>query len=284
MFKPAIITSVLLIGGLTLTGCTANSSETASQSSSDGKSYSGFQEFQNKSIVKDSNGEYMSTQLSGNSKALTYDVTRTQPDFYRLGFTDEDGKTAQEWLAKFIGSEGIDSSGLDDKTSAAKWAETNFDTYLAGPYIDELRKDVSSDTSQYSFIVKGLPLTVRDGKPRIKSSTIHINEITASKDDKGTYLEILGTATTQYRASEKNILAYALKANEEQKLDEATITAVYPKLKDGKEETIDSVFNFHYYLQKIDGKWKIVNYNNGNSWQIESMRADAVAAEATPSK
>lgn len=284
MFKPALIASVVLVGGLSLTGCTA-SNVNDSASSSDGKSYSGFQEFENKTLIKDENGEYMSTQISPTSNALKYDVTRTSPDFYRLGFTDADGKSAQEWLAKFIGSEGIDSAGLDNATAASKWVDANFDTYVAGPYVDELRKDISATDSQYSFLIKSLPLTVRDGKPRVKSSTIHINEVTASKDEKGTYLEIAGTATTQYRASEKNILAYAVKANESQKLDEATITAVYPKLKDGKEEVIDSVFNFRYYLQKIDGKWKIVNYNNGNTWQIESMRADAVAgSEATPSK
>lgn len=279
MFKPIILSATILSGALLLTGCTSSLND--STSTTDGKSYGVFKDFSDKAIVKDDSGEYMATQLNENSKANIYDVARTMPDFYRYGFTDADGKTAQDFITKFVASEGLDSISLDSK-NANKWVETNFDTYLGGPYADELRKDIASGDSQYSFLVEGLPLTVRDSKPRIKSSSIHVNQITASKDDKGSYLEIYGTAIVQYRASEKNILAYAVKANESQKLDEATITAVYPKLKDGKEETIDEVFNFHYFLQKIDGKWKIVNYNNASSWQIESMRADnASGAEAS---
>lgn len=276
--KPAVIASIILAGGLTLTGCTTSA---GTAPTTDGKTYGVFKDFTEDKKVTDEFGEYTVTKLNPSSTATVYDITRTQPDLYRYGFTDTDAKEAQQVVANFVASEGVDSIMLDNTNNNQKWLDANFDKWLGGPFSSALKEDILNANSEYSFVVKGLPLTVRDGKPRILSNSIHINNITASKDNSGKYIEIYGNATTQYRASEKNIMEYAIKANAEQKLDAGTISAVYPKLKDGKEEVIDSSFNFRYFLQKIDGKWKIVNYNNYSTWQIESMRADNSSANSS---
>lgn len=278
MFKQASIASIILAGSLALTGCTAASTDTATDKNS--STYGVYKDFTDNVKVTDEFGDYMSTKLASGSKATTYDPSRTQPDFYRYGLTDKDGQEIQTWIANFVASEGVDSTMLDNPDAGQKWLDANFDTYLGGNYAEELKTDILKKES--SFVVKGFPLTVRDGKPRITSNTIHINSISAYKNQEGTFVEVYGTATTKYRATEKNIVANTVKVNSEQKLDEATITAIYPGLKDGKEEVIDSKFDFYYILEKIDGKWKIVGYNNNPVWQIESMRNENANAGEAP--
>lgn len=279
MLKQAAIASILLAGSLALTGCTAET--TTPDANKNSSTYGTYKDFTDNVKVTDEFGEYMSTKLNSNSKATTYDPSRTQPDFYRYGFNDKDGQEIQTWIANFVATEGVDSIVLDNPNVSQKWIDTKFDEYMGGDYAQELKTDILKEDS--SFVVKGLPLTVRDSKPRITSNVIHINSISAYKNDEGTFVEVYGTATTKYRATEKNIVANTVKVNAEQKLDEGTITAIYPGLNDGKEEVIDSKFDFYYIMKKIDNKWKIVGYNNNRVYQIESMRNEnATSSETAP--
>lgn len=276
MFKTATIITALVISGLTLTGCTAGGTgvnDSTSKVQGDGKTYPTFTDFINDTLVKDEHGEYISTKINPNSKALVYDPSRTQPQFYNLGFTDTDGKEAQKFVAEFVAKEGLDSIALDDNAQLQKWVDEKFDTYMGGDYTGNMKKDilVTSEETYFPFM-KGFPLTVRDSKPRLTSSVIHINSVDATENETGTYVIVSGDATAKYRATEKNVLANTVKANSEQKMDEGTVLAAYPSLKDGKPEVIDARFYFNYTVQKIDGKWKIVDYNNSRVWQVESMR------------
>ena len=281
MFKPLALTSIILAGGLALTGCTATSTTANNAGSSDGKTYGTYKDFTDNVSVTDSFGTYMSTKLNPDSKALTYDPSRTQPQFYNLGYTDTDGAELQKFIANFVATEGTDSIALDSKDGSQKWVDTVFNTYMGGDYAGDMKADILKEDS--NFFVKGLPLTVRDSKPRVTSSSIHINQVDAYTNSSGKFVTVSGDATTKYRATEKNVLANTIEANKANNLDEATILAVYPSLKDGKEEVIDSQFTFYYILQKLDGKWKIVGYNNNRVYQVESMRNNATpTAGATP--
>lgn len=279
MFKPAALTAVILAGGLALTGCTATATNNPTSGSSDGKTYGTYKNFTDNVAVTDSNGTYMSTKLTADSPAYIYDPSRTQPQFYNLGYTDTDGKALQKWVADFVATEGTDSIAVDNKDGSQKWVDTVFNTYMGGDYTGDMKTDIVKEDS--NFFVKGLPLTVRDGKPRIISNTIHINQIDAYTNSAGKFVTVSGDATTKYRALEKNVLANTVEANKANNLDEATVLVAYPSLKDGKDEVIDSQFNFYYILQQFEGKWKIVGYNNNRVYQIESMRNNATPT-ATP--
>lgn len=282
IIKSSLIAMVIVGSVFTVTACSpvgnSESSETSIPSYIHGDVIDNV-------MVKDQYGEYMSTKLSPNAKALIYNNGRTNSTLYDAGFTDEDAASAQKFVAEFVAEQGTDSIVLDNAEENDKWIE-QAGKYFGGEQKKDLLDNVKSDDS--SIIVNRFPLLVRDGKTRVITNSINIYGIGAISAEEAVtdvskltpeeaekinvknstgekYIQVYGLADTVYRVTEENLIKY-LVDQQEGKLTKEDLQGSLPEFATGKEKKIINQFEFTYTLQKTDKGWVIVGTNNTFNW------------------
>jgi hypothetical protein len=228
--------------------------------------------------VTDALGTYENTGINPKDAIMTkVDPSIVAPSVAANGFTPADTLSAQQYVATFIASQGLDSNAVDlpESTGWNVWEKNEASKYIYAPLKSELLTPTATDKSDRSIIINNnqngvYPPLVRDGKPRLSNTTIGANAISGGSDPKaGKYLYLEGTAIADYRVSQKNSIAWLLKNNP--KYTEATLKAARPDLFANSEDDFQTTLTWKYAVVKDGASWKIAGFDN--TWEY-TMQAN----------
>jgi len=210
--------------------------------------------------VTDEYGSYIKTTISPDDESYKTLVGDVDPALYTNGYTEADVLSAQQFVATFAASESTDSTAVDGNGWEA-WRANVGPQYVSGPFAQDLLNPAANGTDDRAGIIfnnpnNSTPLMIRDGKPRLTSNVITIDSIKNVDYEGAHYIKVNGSASTSYRVSDADGLAWAMQRNN---LTQEEVISQVPTLNDGKENTFLNTFNFGYTLEKkADGSWGIV--------------------------
>jgi hypothetical protein len=194
----------------------------------------------------------------------TIDDNGTDPSAKSVGFSNAEIKSAQNWVADFVSTQGVDSSAVDgDKAAWDAWTKANAAKYFDA---DNVKAIISNkDASERSSVIYNNPKDaitplVRDGGVRISSEKLSV-DTTQGFDNTGyKRLQIGGEANVAYRVSPEQAQA-ALKAARPN-ATEAQLKAQFPKAFNAKEDKLTLTFKYLYSVRPVGDSWKITGYSN----------------------
>lgn len=164
--------------------------------------------------MSNSAGEYCSVIIDPNSPAMTYDPSKTAPELYALGYTDEQLEHLQQHTVTRVVEAQVDNPAAAlPREEVTSWVLENAHTYFLDSMVTHLLDEEENDNGLNSSDIillssEVLPPLVMDGRPRVAQVTIEIDSIelrTLSKNDKAlgmTWTEDVGIVlrtTTSYR-------------------------------------------------------------------------------------
>jgi len=207
-----------------------------------------------KDQVKDERGEYCHVAIDPNAEALKRDDSKITTDTLTpLNITADQAYEYQKKAVEFFGSEGVDSTVLDNnpteapnEAAEAAWYAANQDKFDENA---KLEYSVPGKLASSNIVINGYtPKLVRDGAPRVDKSSIVVNEVYGKAGVDGIANQVvvnLGAKVT-YRATDEETVAWKLTGAG---ATEESVKAEFPELFDGKGENtilVDGKFAYSY--------------------------------------
>lgn len=267
----------LLVPGLALAGCSAGHITTpstgTSASSQPGTSQTSTPRPSTSTSTPASNAKtiagngqkvtdkYGTYEHAAPVKATIDSSTEIASSVKKVGFTDEQLKSAEDFISNFVSTQTIDSTAVDGgSASYDAWVKANKGKYLVAANADQLV--AGHDGQEAALIFHTAPkgtLFTRDGGVRIASEKLFIDSV-EGYDDVYKRLQVGGTANVQYRVSSEASIA-ALKAAHPG-TSEADLKAKFPKAFNGTDDVLKFDLTYLYSITPDGDSWKIGGYSN----------------------
>jgi len=219
-------------------------------------------------VITDQYGSYQPVQLDPNDPLnKQVDPAIVDGSVQAEGWSEADVLGAQQYVANFVGSEGIDSKALDTGAAGySQWLNENASKYMVPMYRDSLVQDATPvfiNNNAKSEI--NVPF-IRNGGPRVSSSDINFTSISAQQFDSGKVIVVEGNYTTNYTAKNSDVL----KAYVDSGRTKEDVLATLPKLSDANgTTTIKGTMTFMYGVQKEGSSWIFSGYQNSFDNQVQ---------------
>jgi hypothetical protein len=214
-------------------------------------------------VLSNEHGSFTQMKLDPNSDALTWDASKVTAA--GLGsFSEADATSAQKWVAEFVASDSTDSYALNGTAEdAARWFEENKATLIDPDNLalfEAPPTDNAENASDRHSIINtdnrsNVPVLIYDGGPRVANNEIDFNSFEHYLNGED-YLKINGSAITKYRTTDE---ASAAKFTEKYGPGE---TDAYPGFTDGKDGTVNFLWNFTYFVIPDGDSWRLASYDN----------------------
>lgn len=214
--------------------------------------------------VTDDKGTYQRVTLSPDDDAMKLNPANVDASVAAAGWSEADTLSGQQFIAKFVSEEGVDSNAVDSTSGWEKWKSEQSASYVA-PEWSNMVSEPSQGSDRSAFITNnpnesGVPL-IRDGSPRVASSSVSVDKVSSMEIGGANNLVVSGKAVTQYRVTDATMLA-SWQANNPDATKEA-ILKEKPELADGKDGTYTSTFDFMYSVRPDAASgWLITGYQN----------------------
>jgi hypothetical protein len=220
--------------------------------------------------VTDAYGTYTRTTINPAAAAMTVDPANLDTASL-TAWSDAQIHSAQQWTARFIAEEFIDSEASDIGAVWEEWKADEGQRLIDTSYID---LSAPSNEGLRTAIVfnTGSPnnedsmVFVRDGGPRIATTSINVMGVEGFAFEGTNYLTVDVDATAEVRVEDESVVGSYLLTNPDQTA--AGIVEDYPEYGDGEinYEKFSSDINYRL-VATPEGSWKIAGWDT--SWDGE---------------
>jgi hypothetical protein len=220
--------------------------------------------------VTDEHGTYARTTISATAAAMSVDpATLDMPA--GAPWSADDILSAQQWVAKFIVEEFLDSRAFDTKDGWSAWKADEGQRYVNTGFID-LEKGIE-ETGRSAIILnssdKATIVSPRDGEPRFVSTEINVTDVANYEENGGIYIRIAAETSSVIRVTDAAFIRSVQEANPGSSME--SIEADFPAYTDGVDGTWSLDADIEYFLEKIEPSgWRIVGFNT--DWEPEFER------------
>jgi hypothetical protein len=215
--------------------------------------------------VTDEYGTYTRTTLSADDNAMTVNPATVDPSVTQAGWTDTDVTSAQQFVAKFVAQETLDSRALDTANGWEEWKKDEGTRFVNTQYINLNDKAPNSDRS--AFILNNMngtvPVATRDGGSRIQNANVEITQLKNVSQDGVNYITVTGTGTASYRVTDEAMIESFLKANPDSTRE--SVISENPIFNDGVEGSLNYDVSFDYTVEKT---------TSGEGWVIAGFQTN----------
>ena len=214
--------------------------------------------------VTDAGGTYTQTTINPDAAALQFDAASVDISARDAGFTDAQLESAQKWVVTFVAEEQADSISVDSTPGWDEWQRDNVAKYLLPSYVDMLLAPAEDNGDRTGLIYNNpndsVPPLVRDGKPRLSSTTITVSEVSGGADPAGSYVWVGGKTAVEYRVSDQEAQKFAQTQNPGLSAEE--LQSRLPALYDGDINPYSVNMEWGYAVLPAGDSWQIGGYNN----------------------
>ena len=242
--------------------------------------------------ITDAFGSYCRTALDPDSAAAQFDAATVDLESLETyGFTLDEAEAAQSVALRYVAELGLDSSRLDDYSTAdTVWFETVKESFTpsAQSYLSPMVESFGLRDSGV-IMTQSLPSPLgRDGGPRATSTELAVDRIFAAPglDRQTPVLVVSTTFSTAYSATDAAIVDAAIRDERgTSNLTEDSLRTTTPTLFDGNDDEgllLTGGFNVGFGA----GEMSRIEYV-GTAWVLatgdQNLRVDAFEPEVEPS-
>lgn len=245
---------------------TAKPSSTSSASASPTKSAGVYGDSVDLREVTDKYGKYEQTTISPKASAMKLNDSVVTPGA-KSTWSNQELTSAQQFVAKFVAEEGVDSTAVDNADAWDAWKTTNKKYFEDSQYASMMAanatgKDrpavIGNDPKNVSGVAYN-PVFSRDGKARVEDSSFKVTAVDGGTDQVGKYVDVKMKANVKYSLTNKEAMAYLKTINQDLIASDA--------LKKDGNTTWKVEYDFYYRVAQSGDSWKITGFQN--TWNGE---------------